>query len=560
MSCIAGGFSYERQVSITHKRVEEELTQHAKLTAMATGELIEYLYRRADIQNSQSEGITLLISRLSEDINLNVALFCDEHNRIRNASRYALQNQSLQNTYWADLTAILERVRDNQAGQILISQDRHSLTVIYPVLLPPQAGELRSNRVGAILLDYNLTKAEQRALTDASNQALQIVGVLGLLCILVGFLLDRLVTQRTRRLVFASNQLAQGNFNIRVHLHGADELAQISQAFNYMAAQIQQHTEALQKSEQQLKGQTKELENTLQQLNQTQVQLVQQEKMSSLGHLVAGVAHEINNPVNFIHGNLAHVQAYSQDLFDLVQLYQQYYPNPVTEIQAKAQEIDLKFLQEDFPKILNSMKVGTDRIHQIVQSLRNFSRMDEAELKNIDLHEGIESTLLILQHRLKANSERPEIVIIRNYGNLPRVECYSGQLNQVLMNILANAIDALEEKMQSCTSHSANNAFELYTPQQIHQEKQDCAYQITITTLVVDSQWIKIAIADNGLGMSEQIRRNVFNPFFTTKPVGKGTGLGLSISYQIITEKHGGKLECFSMPGVGTEFVIQLSI
>ncbi|MBD2577479.1 ATP-binding protein [Oscillatoria sp. FACHB-1406] len=561
MGCIAGAFSYKHQVSLAHKQVEEDLTHHARLTATATAQLLEYIYRRTDLQNSQSESVTISIGRLSGDRNLSVALFCDERDLIRNASRYELQNQPLQKTLWADLVPVLKNVRTRRAGQIVTRPDRSSIQAIYPVVFPPQAGELRSRRVGAIILDYNLAKAKQRAIADASHQALQVVATQGFLCILVGFLLDRIVTQRARRLMLASNQLAQGNFDTRVHLQGADELTQMAQAFNYMAAQIQQNTEALQNSQQQLKAQTEELEQTLQELNQTQVQLIQQEKMSSLGQLVAGVAHEINNPVNFIHGNLNYVQEYCQDLCDLMQLYQQYYPSPIPEIEAKVEEIDLAFLQQDFPKILSSMKVGTSRIQQIVLSLRNFSRMDEAEFKAVDLHEGIESTLLILQHRLKAQPERPEICIIRNYGNLPTLECYSGQLNQVLMNILANAIDALEEKMrcQSCLLQSAIDALELQSPPS-QQESSDCPYQITICTSVVDSEWIKIAIADNGLGIPEQFQNQIFNPFFTTKPVGKGTGLGLSISYQIITEKHRGKLECFSTPKVGTVFVIRLPI
>ncbi|MBW4539298.1 MAG: amino acid permease [Myxacorys chilensis ATA2-1-KO14] len=288
-----------------------------------------------------------------------------------------------------------------------------------------------------------------------------------------------------------------------------------------------------------------EVERTLSDLQRTQTQLVQAEKMSSLGQLVAGVAHEINNPVNFIHGNLIHVRAYSQDLLNLIQLYEKYYPNPAPEIQAEAEAVDLEFLQDDLIKTLDSMKIGTDRIRQIVLSLRNFSRTDEAEFKEVNVHEGIDSTLLILQHRLKARSDRPEIQIIKNYSDLPQVECYPGQLNQVLMNILANAIDALEE----------SNAKRTY------QEIESKPNQITVrTSSVQNAEWIEVAIADNGSGMPETIQQRIFNPFFTTKPVGKGTGMGMSISHQIITEKHGGKLKCISSLGAGAEFVIQIPV
>ncbi len=287
-----------------------------------------------------------------------------------------------------------------------------------------------------------------------------------------------------------------------------------------------------------------EVERTLTDLQWTQTQLVQAEKMSSLGQLVAGVAHEINNPVNFIHGNLIHVREYSQDLLNLIQLYEKYYPNPVLEIQAEVAAVDLGFLQNDLIKTLDSMKIGTDRICQIVLGLRNFSRLDEADFKEVDLHEGIDSTLLILQHRLKARSDRPEIQLIKDYGDLPPVECYPGPLNQVLMNILANAIDALEE----------SNAKRTY------QEIEAKPNQITVRTSVVKAEWIEIAIADNGGGMPETVQQRIFNPFFTTKPVGKGTGMGMSISHQIITEKHGGHLKCSSSPGAGTEFMIQIPI
>lgn len=290
-----------------------------------------------------------------------------------------------------------------------------------------------------------------------------------------------------------------------------------------------------------------EIERTLSDLQRTQTQLVQAEKMSSLGQLVAGVAHEINNPVNFIHGNLIHVREYSQDLLNLIQLYGKHYPNPAPEIQAEAEAVDLEFLQGDLIKTLDSMKIGTDRIRQIVLSLRNFSRVDESDFKAVNVHEGIDSTLLILQHRLKGQSDRPEIQLVKQYADLPQVECYPGQLNQVLMNILANAIDALEES-------SAKRS---------DQEIEAKLNQITVRTSrtsVQNAEWVEIAIADNGSGMSETIQQRVFNPFFTTKPIGKGTGMGMSISHQIIAEKHSGYLKCSSVIGMGTEFVIQIPI
>ncbi|WP_460204156.1 MASE1 domain-containing protein [Scytonema sp. NUACC21] len=307
------------------------------------------------------------------------------------------------------------------------------------------------------------------------------------------------------------------------------------------ALELQQANEEL---EERVEKRTLELKNALQELQQTQFQIVQSEKMSSLGQLVAGVAHEINNPVNFIHGNIGHLQDYTQNLLRMLQLYQQRHLSNDPEIQALAEEIDLEFLIEDLQRMLVSIKMGTDRIRGIVLSLRNFSRMDEAEFKTVDIHEGIESTLLILQHRLKDKPESPAIEVKRDYGNLPQVECYPGQLNQVLMNILVNAIDVLDEV----------NAKRTY--QQIKENPS----QIAIHTTVKDAKWVEIAVADNGSGMTPEVRNRIFDPFFTTKPVGKGTGMGMAISYQIITERHGGKLECFSTVGKGTEFIIQLPI
>ncbi|HEY9615239.1 MAG TPA: PAS domain S-box protein [Microcoleaceae cyanobacterium] len=301
---------------------------------------------------------------------------------------------------------------------------------------------------------------------------------------------------------------------------------------------------ALRQSEAQLRQQTKELEQTLRELQRTQSQLIQSEKMSSLGQLVAGVAHEINNPVNFIYGNLAHANSYTQDLLGLVQLYQTHYPEPVSEIADEVEAIDLEFLMEDLPKLLNSMKVGAERIQRIVLSLRNFSRMDEAEMKAVDIHEGIDSTLMILQNRLKAKPEHPAIQVIKEYGRLPLVECYAGQLNQVFMNILSNAIDALDERDRHRT----------------WEQIEEHPSVILITTEYLSQDRVVIRIADNGPGMSRQTQQRLFDPFFTTKPVGKGTGLGMSISYQIITDRHQGKLQCISSSGQGAEFVIEIPV
>ena len=294
--------------------------------------------------------------------------------------------------------------------------------------------------------------------------------------------------------------------------------------------------------EQQVEQRTAELQNALQQVQQAQVQLVQSEKMTLLGQLVAGVAHEINNPVNFIHGNLTHVQEYTKDLLSFVQLYQQHSDNAAPELQKAAADLDLEFIQQDLPKTLASMKMGTQRICEIVRSLRNFSRLDEADCKAVDIHKGINSTLLILQHRLKSTLEHPEIQVIREYGQLPLVECYAGSLNQVFMNILANAIDALEELSAKRT----------------YQDNQSHPSQITIRTTAIDNQWVQVAIADNGSGIPKEIQQRIFDPFFTTKPVGKGTGMGMSISHQIVTEKHQGKLTCIFTPGQGAEFIIQI--
>lgn len=325
-----------------------------------------------------------------------------------------------------------------------------------------------------------------------------------------------------------------------------------------------------------------ELEIALHQLSSTQAQLIQSEKMSSLGQMVAGIAHEINNPVNFIYGNISHVDGYAQDLLKLVALYEKHHPAAAAEIEACKEDIDLEFLSEDLPKILASMKIGTDRIREIVLSLKNFSRLDQAEMKPADIHSGIDSTLLILQNRLnpkrgggmvkrgaaaKVNSDAPEIQVIKEYGDIPRTECYPGQLNQVFMNILANAIDALEAHWEQSMAAGVrfqpqitirtgvvSRASSLSRFQGLHDG------HTTATESASDEQFIRVSIADNGPGIKPEDKSRLFDPFYTTKPVGKGTGLGLSISYQIVVERHGGSLECVSALGQGAEFRLEIPL
>jgi signal transduction histidine kinase len=307
----------------------------------------------------------------------------------------------------------------------------------------------------------------------------------------------------------------QSNYRLRAPILTEDEAGLLATSLNQLISRV---------------------EEQLQEIQQAQTQLIQTEKMSSLGQLVAGIAHEINNPINFITGNIEHSNHYIQDILEIVNLYQKEHPNPSPELQELIEDVDLEFVIADLTKMLSSMSIGSERIRQIVLSLRNFSRLDESEKKRVDIHEGIDSTLLLCNHRLQ-----PHIEVITRYDELDPIECYPAQLNQVFMHLISNAIDALESQ-----------------PQQESKTRQS-RHQIIIQTQKINEKTIQVKIADNGPGIDEAIRRKIFDPFYTTKPPGKGTGLGLSIVYRVV-EKHGGKIEVSSEPGKGAEFRLTLPI
>ncbi len=401
------------------------------------------------------------------------------------------------------------------------------------------------------LVVITIPESDFMARINANNQSTIALSLIALLVSLgVGIFTSHWITKPILRLNQASKAIASRELNQTVIESPVRELQELTQSFNYMAQQLQESFNTLEHRVEdrtsELKGAKEEVEKTLQELKMTQAQLIQSEKMSSLGQLVAGVAHEINNPVSFIYGNLSHADEYIQELLKLLQTYQAYYPQPPQEIVTQAKAIDMDFLISDLPNLIVSMKEGAKRIQAIVLALRNFSRLDETGIKSINIHDGIDSTLLILSSRFKPTVDKPGIEILRNYGSLPAVDCYPGQLNQVFINVLSNAIDSFE-------SHSVNDALEAA----IEQGKQFIP-TITIQTMLIDNKWAEIRISDNGEGIPEAINQHIFDPFFTTKPVGKGTGMGLAISYQIITNQHNGTLEYSSQLGAGTEFIIRI--
>jgi signal transduction histidine kinase len=532
-------FAFKQMYDENYDRVKREAIQRSKFTTSEISAVLEYLYRDIRIQN-KNEGINLVINQITGDENLEAILLVDDRNVTLFSNLKHLQGVPISNTPFQKDLIFINQSRAELTGQTMTGTDQNQLKIVksfYPVRLSRQSGELQASRVGVLVFQYSLQKPLDKTAYDINRKSWITSGQLFILGFGLWAILDRLITQRAKALMSISQRWAEGELGDRVQLSGTDEFAQIGTALNDMASSLEESTQAIKSSELELRRRSQELETTVDRLKSTQSQLVQTEKMSGLGQMVAGIAHEVNNPIGFVHGNLIHLNRYSEDLLRLISLYQQYYPEPIEDIADAIEDMDLDFLCEDFPKIMHSIKMGTERVTEIVLSLRNFSRLDEAASKSVDLHEGIESTLLILQHRFKGM--KSPIVLIKKYADLPLVDCYAGQINQVLMNILSNGIDALSDHLLEYPNYSP---------------------EITIQTSILAHDRVCISILDNGPGIPESLQNRLFDPFFTTKEVGKGTGLGLSISYQIVVENHHGRLDCRSVLGEGTEFRIELPI
>ena len=387
----------------------------------------------------------------------------------------------------------------------------------------------------------------QQSLTQAQETLWFFIAIVTLVGSLVTSTIGYWIAKRIARPIqditlIAQRVAGESRFDLRATIDTEDDIRILALSLNQLIEWVGQYTQALEVSAQTLEvrveERTKALSNTLHKLRNTQAQLIQTEKMSSLGQMIAGIAHEINNPISFVQGNIEPLKEYFQDLLDLIKTYQSEYPNPSAAIVSKQEEIDFDFLLKDLDKLLGSMNVGAERVHEIVKSLRNFSRLDEATVKDVDIHEGLDSTLLILNHRLKH-----DVTVAKQYGDLPLVRCYPAQLNQVFTNIIVNALDAMAEDSCDRTSNGAS----------AHQKK------LTITTRRIKRNRVQIIIRDNGPGIPREVRKKIFDPFFTTKPVGKGTGLGLGICFRIVQQHHG-KIRVGSKPGQGAEFAITLPI
>ena len=536
-----------KQEELSHK--ESGLLMELKDSVLeAKSKFIPYIQNPQLIENYSSyllvhtDRITASLSELQGATN-NQLKELDRKN-LQELQEFIQKHKNTVQAYRQKLVATLDKlnVGDSQSRKIDVANARK---ILLDFLGSPEALQLEKDLQELNKL-ITIADDKERAANSNLKVAMQLQANIAkcsiflsvAIAILLAFVTTWLITAPLRVVTKVTQQVAdESNFDLTVPVTTKDEVGLLATSFNQMIKKVSTYTHELevarQTLEQRVEERTQELSQTLETLQQTQSQLIQTEKMSSLGQMVAGVAHEINNPVNFIYGNIKHVSGYVDDLLGLVELYQQEYTDTTPEIESEIENIDLEFIVEDLPKTLSSMKMGAQRIRDIVLSLRNFSRLDEAEAKAIDIHEGIESTLLLLNHQIKKGVE-----VVREYGELPLVECYPAQLNQVFMNILNNGMDALLE------------------------QPEEVSKQIVIQTETIKTQggeFAHIMIKDNGPGIPLDIQNKLFDPFFTTKPVGKGTGLGLSICYKII-EKHQGEIKLISEPGKGAEFIIALPV
>jgi signal transduction histidine kinase len=450
---------------------------------------------------------------------------------INTVRRFLQANEEIPEAYLQQTEAILKAINAAELSPAEIQIFRSQLLTFGS---SPTSLQLKKFLQDIEQLKVRAYKDYKEAKTEFANvQVLRVQVIAGSMILSVAIAIflaiytSRAIARPLQQVTHIAQEATQtGNFDLQAAVTTKDEIGILATALNQLIRRVKQLLQE-------------------QQATSTE-RLIQHEKMATLGQLIAGVTHDINNPINSISGNLTHTDRYLKDLLEHLQLYEQHYPKPASEIVEHAEAIELEFIEEDIPLMLASLQQSAERIRDISYSMRLFARADSSQKIAFDIHEGINSTLLILKHRLKANNNHSEITITKNYGKLPKVKCFAGQLNQVFMNIIGNGIDALEDAMDR--SKNSDNSELVLIP------------SIQIKTEIVEDNCVRITIADNGLGIDEAFKLRLFESFFTTKDAGKGTGLGLSMSHQIVTQKHGGKLYCNSQFGQGAEFVIELPI